>query len=91
MLSCQNNFIEEFATMLEDSENWDENKIAEKTLSLMLMLSNDPSLFPVMKIIRSKLKSLVNEEGIAMMDNKQARDSNKFVADQLRELKIYSH
>jgi F420-dependent methylenetetrahydromethanopterin dehydrogenase len=88
MSACSNNLIEKYAEMVEKSDHLDPNEMAERTMDIILMLSNEPALSNTMNQINAKLRSIIaNAKEIKLDSVLSATDSKAVAAAKIRELK----
>lgn len=94
MLHSPNNLIEKFAIMLEEGFHLNKNEIAQRTVDIVdiiEMISSDPSLNHTILAINEKLGTLLSDAKELKQSGKPAADAHKYVAEQLRELKVKTH
>ncbi len=88
MSACSNSLIEKYADMIEKSDHLDPHEMAQRTMDILLMLSNEPALNNTMNQINAKLRSIIIHADEIKLDSAlSATDSKTIAAAKIRELK----
>ncbi len=82
------NLIEQFATLLEESEQLDSQDFANRAIDLIVMLSMEPSLNDTLNQINAKIYSIIRNANEVKFDAMASGTQlNICAANQIRELK----
>jgi hypothetical protein len=88
MSACSNSLIEKYADLIEKSDHLDPHEMAQRTMDIILMLSNEPALNNTLNQINAKLRSIIIHADEIKLDSALSATHSKAVAAaKIRELK----